>query len=392
MSPGRVLVGEGSSASCADELKAIGVLPVHGRVLLVADGTVLGLNLHRPLLQSLETAGYTVHIGPGVSAEPTLETVRSLLPHDSTAPISVVIGFGGGSALDAAKLASAAAANDIDLTAGITPSADIVPGPPILAVPTTAGTGAEATAVAMLWHDNSKRMFVHPYLVPRVVLIDPELLTALPQSVTAAGGFDAIGHAIESMLSTFRTPLTAAAARDALQVLAWSVPEAYGTGSRSARYGTAVGAYQAGLALNASVVLGHSLAYAVASRTGLPHGTTVAMTLPYCLAHARQVSESTIAEIAHIVCGESDPALLVKWIVDTSARMNIPGSLAELGVTVDELSAIATDCVENYPRPNHPVPIDHAGVLALLEHMHTGEPLQAWNDAAQPATHSEALA
>ena len=131
-------------------------------------------------------------------------------------------------------------------------------------------------------------MFVHPHLVPRIVLIDPELLLGLPSSVTASGGFDAIGHAVESLLSTFRTPVTTAPRARRSRCC----PESLAGGVRaratsSARYGTALGAYQAGLALNASVVLGHSLAYAIASRTGLPHGVTVAMALPYCLAHAR---------------------------------------------------------------------------------------------------------
>ena len=298
--------------------------------------------------------------------------------------VAAVVAIGGGSALDAAKLVSVAVANALDLAAGLSPAADILPGPPILAVPTTAGTGAEATAVAMLWHDGGKRMFVHPHLVPRGVLIDPELLLGLPPSVTASGGFDAIGHAVESLLSTFRTPVTAAAAREALSLLSWSLPAAYDKGDLEARYGTALGAYQAGLALNASVVLGHSLAYAIASRTGLPHGVTVAMALPYCLAHARPACEDQIADMAEIVCGKADPELFVRWIVEHSRRMAIPSSLKELGVPREALPAMAADCVDSYPRPNHPTPIDLPGVLALLERLYAGEPIEAWQDSFRP--------
>jgi alcohol dehydrogenase class IV len=223
-------------------------------------------------------------------------------------------------------------------------------------------------------------MFVHPYLVPRVVLIDPDLLAGLPPAVTASGGFDAIGHAVESLLSTFRTPMTAAAAREALSLLAQSLPAAYEHGDLESRYGTALGAYQAGLALNASVVLGHSMAYAIAARTGLPHGVTVAMALPYCLAHARPACETDIADMARIVCGTPDPELFLHWIIDHCRRMGIPTSLAELGVPYDALAEMAADCVQHYPRPNHPVPIDRDGVLALLERLHAGEPLEAWHD------------
>jgi alcohol dehydrogenase class IV len=394
--PSRMVAGPGSSAACSNELRALGISPDHGPVVVVADAAVQDLGLHLSVCRSLEAAGYTVLVGPGVSAEPGPETVRALLPHQEGTVAAIVI-VGGGSALDAGKLVSVALANDVDLTAGLSPDADITPGPPVLAVPTTAGTGAEVTAVAMLWHDGRKRMFVHPHLVPRAVLIDPELMVGLPASVTAAGGFDALGHAIESLLSTFRTPVTEAAAREALRLLSTSLPAAYENGDLESRYGTALGAYHAGLALNASVVLGHSLAYAISARTGLPHGVSVAMALPYCLAHARPAREPEIAEMAAIVCGEPDPELLLRWIVEHSSRMGIPTSLSELGVTSDEVAAIAADCVDNYPRPNHPVPIDHAGVLALVERLHAGEPYAAWLDAAlpDPAPHdndSEALA
>jgi alcohol dehydrogenase class IV len=244
----------------------------------------------------------------------------------------------------------------------------------------------------MLWHDGGKRMFVHPQLVPRIVLIDPELLLGLPQSVTASGGFDALGHAAESLLSTFRTPVTVAAAREALSLLSVALPAAYSDGDLESRYGTALGAYQAGLALNASVVLGHSLAYAIASRTGLPHGVTVAMALPYCLAHARPVCEEQIADMAQIVCGRGNPELFVRWVVEHSRQMGIPTSLQELGVPREALPAMAADCVQSYPRPNHPVPIDQVGVLALLERMYAGEPYEAWEDSFVLPIESEAHA
>jgi len=389
--PSRLLAGQGASAGCAAELRAVGVVPAHGAVLMVVDSAVLELGLHDQAVASLWDAGFQVLVAPGVSAEPTPASVCSLLPERGT-PIAAVVAVGGGSALDASKLVSSSLANLLDLKVGLTPAAALVPGPPIVAVPTTAGTGAEATAVAMLWHDGGKRMFVHPHLVPRIVLLDPELLLGLPPSVTASGGFDAIGHAVESLLSTFRTPVTMAAAREALLLLSGSLPAAYAGGDLEARYGTALGAYQAGLALNASVVLGHSLAYAIASRTGLPHGVTVAMALPYCLAHARPACEEQIAEMAEIVCGRADPELFLRWIVENSRQMRIPTSLEELGVPREALPAMAVDCVDSYPRPNHPVPIDHAGVLALLERLHAGEPYDAWQDSPPLPIDSEAHA
>jgi alcohol dehydrogenase class IV len=204
----------------------------------------------------------------------------------------------------------------------------------------------------------------------------------LPPAVTAAGGLDAISHAVESLLSTFRTPLTEIAGRAALALLASSVPAAYADGKDvAARHDTLLGAYQAGLALNASVVLGHSLAYVVAAEASLPHGVTCAMTLPYCLAHARPAREEAIAEIAGIVTGAPDADGLLRWLAEQNDAMGIPPSLAAVGIDAGRLGAMAQSTVTSYPRPNHPVPIDAEGLERLLGRFHAGEPLAAWDDA-----------
>lgn len=382
VAPARVLAGPGSSDGIGAELRALGVHPGDGIVPLVADVAVLELGLAARALASLDAAGFTVDVRPPVGGEPTPETVRALAPEDPHAAVAAVVAIGGGSALDAAKLAALSCDNELDLTAGLPATAEVAPGPPLLAVPTTAGTGAEATAVAMLWHEGAKRMFVHAQLVPRAAVLDPELLTGLPAPVTAAGGLDAISHAVESLLSTFRTPLSETAGKAALALLGEAVPAAYADGGDlAARHATLLGAYQAGLALNASVVLGHSLAYVVAAHAGrLAHGVACAMALPYCLAHARPARVYQIDEIAQIVVGERDAERFVRWLVEQNDAMGIPPSLAALGIEADALPAMARECVESYPRPNHPVPIDAEGVERLLTHFHQGDPLAAWND------------
>jgi alcohol dehydrogenase class IV len=352
-----------------------------GVVLVVADAAVLHLGLAEPALASLRAAGYACDLRPGVAGEPAPETVRALAPDDPDAAVAAVVAIGGGSALDAAKLVSLAYANDLDLTAGLGPAAEVAPGPPILAIPTTAGTGAEATTVAMLWHDGGKRMFVHALLVPRIAILDADLLAELPPTVTAAGGLDAISHAAESLLSTFRTPLSEVAAKTALGLLAPAVPAAFSGEDPAARDATLLGAFQAGLALNASVVLGHSLAYVVAARAGLPHGVSCAMALPYCLAHARPAREAAIVEIAGAAIGEEDPEAFLRWLVQANATMGIPASLSDVGIEASALADMARECVESYPRPNHPRPIDVAAVHDLLEHFHAGAPLDAWDAA-----------
>jgi alcohol dehydrogenase class IV len=380
VSPGRVLSGPGASAAINAELAAAGIRPEHGQLLVVADAVVLDFGLADPALQSLREANFTVDVRPPITGEPTPEMVRSLAPEAAGKPVAAVVGIGGGSALDAAKLAALALSNDLELTHGLQVTAEVQPGAPLMAVPTTAGTGAEATAVAMLWHDGSKKMFVHSQLVPRLAVLDPDLLSRLPQTVTAAGGLDAISHAVESLLSTFRTPLSERAGLSALALLAQSVPEAFRTGAPEARYATLLGAYQAGLALNASVVLGHSLAYVIAGRANLSHGVSCAMTLPYAVAHCRSAREAEIAEIAGVVCGEADADRLVRWLVDANALMGIPPSLSAVGIGEESLASMAAECLSSYPRPNHPVPIDIEGLEQVLKRFLDGDAIGAWHD------------
>lgn len=382
VSPARMSCGLGSSAAVAEELFAAGVEPADGPVLLVADSVVLELELAAGAIAALESEGFEVDIRPGVSAEPSADTVRALLATEAER-VAAVVAIGGGSALDAAKLVALGARQEIDLTSGLTAATRARPAAPLLALPTTAGTGAEATAVAMLWQGNRKLMFVHGALVPRGVLLDPALLSSLPPAVTASSGLDAISHAVESLLSTFRGPLSEAAAKSALGLLGGSLATAYDAPTAEAREATLLGAYEAGLALNASVVLGHSLAYVIAAEAGLPHGVSCAMALPYCLAHARPMREETIAEAAAIVIGdaEAQPKDLIHWLQDANARMGIPASLEAVGIERSRLRELATICAERYPRPNHPVPIEVDGLESLLDDFMVGDALGSWSRA-----------
>jgi alcohol dehydrogenase class IV len=353
-----------------------------GDVLLVADSAVVELGLAESLLDSLASAGYQMTHSPPVSGEPTAKTIRRLIPRHERR-IAAVIGLGGGSALDAAKLAGLLVANrGLDPTLGIGPTVRVNPRPTLFAVPTTAGTGAEATAVAMVWHQSIKRMFVHPFLVPDAVILDPELLSRLPRSVIAAAGLDAISHAVESLLSTYRTPLTSDAAYAALRRLSRAVPESYTTADLAALHEAQFGAYLAGVALNASVVLGHSIAYTIASRTGLAHGVTCAMALPYCLGHARKECAVEISEIAEIVCREPNGETLARWLSQMNARMDIPASLADVGISARDLPLMAVECIERYPRPNSPIPLSVEDVHSVLEYFLRGDLESAWGSTS----------
>jgi alcohol dehydrogenase class IV len=373
VAPSRVLAGPGATSQAGTELFAIGVSPGAGGVLVIADQALIGLGLVAPLLASLDAGGFENHLGQGITGEPTPEAIAGLLAEARAMRVAAVVGIGGGSAIDAAKLAAAAARNELPLTTGLGPTAVLDDVPPMAAIPTTAGTGAETTAVAMLWHERQKRIFVHPRLVPRVAVLDPDLLSGLPRAVTAASGLDAISHAVESMLSTFRTPLTVAAARSALSRLAGALPIEFEATDPGARQAMSLGAYEAGLALNASVVIGHSIAYTIAARTGLSHGVTCAMALPYCLAYCRYEAEAEIRTMAEVVGVSPARDGFTSWVSDLTASLGIPSSLDAVGIGPDDLPAMAAECCDRYPRPNNPRALEPQAVLHLLRCFHSGD-------------------
>jgi alcohol dehydrogenase class IV len=375
-----VLAGPGSSAAIGAELSALGVRPSTGPVLVVADAALIALRLVDPPVQSLGDAGFDVVVGPGVAGEPEPATIEALAASLPGGTAAAVVAIGGGSAIDAGKLAAAALTNALALGEGLTPDTALAPLPPLAAIPTTAGTGAETTAVAMLWHRKRKRIFVHQRLVPRQATLDPDLLAALPRPVAAASGLDALSHAVESLLSTFQTPLTRRAAESALTRLATALPREYEQTQPASRSEMSLGAHEAGLALNASVVIGHSLAYAIAERTGLSHGVTCAMALPYCLAYNRAGSEVAIEQMAELIGVADGAAGFLAWVADLTRALGIPGSLERVGIAESDLAAMASECCDAYPRPNNPVPVEPEAVARLLAHFQNGDLDRAWAD------------
>jgi alcohol dehydrogenase class IV len=374
--PRRVLSGAGSRRALGAELRSLGALD--GQVLIVSDAALSDLGVTADAERALAAEGFGVRVLPPVAQEPTVDTIVDLLDAAGNDDPAAVIGIGGGSVIDASKLLGAALAQPFELATGLKPDSDRVAGPPTLMVPTTAGTGAECTQVAMLWAGGRKVMFVHPLLVPHGAVLDPELLASAPPSVVAASGMDAVSHAVEAMLSTLATPLTQTRSRAALALLADGLLPAFQTRDAHALARVSLGAFEAGLALSASVVIGHSLAYAIAARARLSHGVSCAVALPFCVAHYRDACPEAIADMARTVGAGTDAADFLRWLVGMNESLGIPPSLAEVGIDQGQAREIASECVSLYPRPNSPVPFDIDAITRLVECMVRGDVRGAW--------------
>ncbi|MBD8707811.1 iron-containing alcohol dehydrogenase [Pseudomonas sp. CFBP 13711] len=265
-----------------------------------------------------------------------------------------LIGVGGGSAIDIAKGVAAFASHEGPL-AGLF-GVDLVKrkGPPLIAIPTTAGTGSEVTNVAIFSDKQAqlKKGIVSDYLLPDVALVSPLMTLTCPRSVTAASGVDALVHAIEAYLSVNASPITDAIALGAIKLIVKALPKAYANpSSLQAREDMATASLMAGMAFgNAGVGAVHALAYPLGGRFNIAHGVSNALLLPYvmewnklaCVERMRDIADAMGVRVAHL--GDRDAAdLAVKAMADLCAAVEIPSGLRSFNVPEDAISAMAEE-------------------------------------------------
>ncbi|NHC21891.1 iron-containing alcohol dehydrogenase [Nocardioides sp. IC4_145] len=350
-----------------------------GAVMVVADAVVHDLGLDRAAVGSLEDSGYDVVVFAEIEGEPDDLVLKRAIAAARAAQAVAFVGIGGGSALDVTKLVAHAVGGDVepdDLRGPIAPIANF----PFLAlVPTTVGTGAEATRVAMFAVDGAKRAVLSAQFVPDLAVLDADLVAGLPATVVASTALDALSHALESAMSTTSNDLTRQFSVRASQIIFDRLRPALG-GDREARGDLLYASFLAGVSLNAGVVLGHSLSYVLAARHGLAHGVGCSLALPYCLAYNQTMGEERGAELAAEVLQDetADLRLLATRVAELSADAGLPTDLLGLGSTPEESEQIASRVVADYPRPTNPVPLETGRLTTLITHLRTGDLAGAW--------------
>lgn len=343
-----------------------------GEVLLVTDAYLLQIGVAEHAVRSLEQSGLKVEIFGEVSGEPDLHIGEQVAAVARSRNWAGVVGLGGGSSLDLAKIAAAAATNDLAITEFVGVDHLARDPRPLVLIPTTAGTGSEATSIAMISVDGRKQIINDRRLIPRVAVLDVNLTISMPQSVTAATGLDALSHAAETFVSTMANPLTEAMSRQAIRMLSTALRRAFHDGTDlEHRRATLYAAHIAGRSLNASTILGHSIAYTIANRAHLAHGITCAMALPFCLAYCLPDSEASrrLSILAREVADEDvrTGLDLLRWLEELNEELGVPDSLESVGIEQNETPAMAQECLQLYPRPNNPEPLQ----LERLEELYT---------------------
>ncbi len=372
--PGRVVFGEGALWEAGRLLSELGVRG--GKIVIVTDATVSGLGLSRRLSDVLERAGFPTVEFSQIRGEPSLEIVEQVVGAARMEDPAAVVGIGGGSALDSAKLVAALLTNEGTVADALRdPSLLRHPARPLVLVPTTAGTGAEATRNAVVIREGRKAFLGSPHLVPAVAVLDPELTVTLPRDVTAFTGMDALSHCVEAILSTNGNALTDAVALQGMRLVRAYLPRAVENGSDlEARGNMLVAAFLGGLAVNAGMVVGHSIAYTLANHLGLPHGLSCALALPYAMEYNARAASDRLTWIAEVFGAGSEPEAAVEVVRALSRLVGIPVAWRDLGLARNVLPELVEECLSRYPRPNNPRPLERASLLGLYEAGWRGEP------------------
>lgn len=328
------------------------------KVLFVTDPGIVALGLCDPAIASLKASGMEVSVFDKVEADPSRATLEAAVALGKSTGATGVLGFGGGSAMDVAKVAALllGSAEDLDAAWGVGNAKG--PRLPLVLVPTTAGTGSEVTPVSIISvGGEEKRGVSSPILLPDIAVLDAELTLGLPGSITAATGVDAMVHAIESYASANanNNPISQLLAREALRLLGANI-ETVMTNPQdiAARSAMLLGATLAGQAFgNSPVAAVHALAYPIGGTFHVPHGVSNALILPHVLrfnapaafAQYSEISADAFPHLDKVAAGEARCDAFIDEIDKLIARVAIPARLRDVDIPQSAIDKMAADAM-----------------------------------------------
>jgi alcohol dehydrogenase class IV len=348
-------------------------------ILFVTDPGLMTLKLPEPALASLRAAGGNVAVFDQVEADPSRATLESAVAAGRAIGATGVIGFGGGSSLDVAKLVALllGSGEDLDEAWGV----GLAKGPrlPLVLIPTTAGTGSEVTPVSIITVGaDEKRGVSSAIILPDMAVLDAQLTIGLPPAITAATGVDAVVHAIEAFASKSanNNPLSRMLAREALRLLGRHIRAAVFNGKDvEARSGMLLGSMLAGQSFaNSPVAAVHALAYPIGGTFHVPHGLSNVLVLPHVLRFNASVAAELYADIAHEVfpalanvAGTDERcAAFIEGLADLSRELGMQTRLRDVGIGEEHLPRLAMDAMKQTRLlVNNPRPVTEADALSI---------------------------
>ena len=371
--------GSGTSKSCTSEIsKKLG-----SNILFVTDKDLMKLKLTEPTLNELIKNSSKVEIFEDVEADPSLKTLENAIEVGKKINATGVIGFGGGSSMDVAKLASLILGSNEEIEEAWGVSNAKGPRLPLVLVPTTAGTGSEVTPISIITvGEEEKKGVSSPIILPDLAILDPDLTLGLPAHTTAATGIDAMVHAIEGYASANKNnnPISKMLAVEALKLLGGSIEKAVFEGADiQARSNMLIGAMLAGKSFaNSPVAAVHALAYPIGGTFHISHGLSNSLVLPYVLRFNSVSNKATkdYSEIApfafpDINTNQGNQAVCSEFIdrlEQLSKKLGLPQRLREVNIPKEACKKMASDAMKQTRLlVNNPREVTEADALNIYE-------------------------
>ncbi len=368
--PTAIRFGAGRIAELADALKSAGIT----RPLFVTDPGLVGLPIVAKALGVLEEAGVAVEVFSRVDGNPTLANLEEGIGAFKAGGHDGVIAFGGGSGMDVGKVIAFMAGQtrsvfDFEDREDWWTRADSSAVAPIVAVPTTAGTGSEVGRAGVITDpaDHTKKVIFHPLMLPKVVIADPELTLNLPRTLTAWTGMDALSHCLEAWCSPFFHPMGEGIALEGLRLVKEWLPKAVADGTDvKARAFMMAGSSMGAVAFQKGLGAMHAMSHPCSSLRGTHHGLTNAVVMPYVLAFNQSAIEERLSALARYLDlpGQSASSV-IDWTLALRREVGIPHTLKEIGVEEDILVEAAPMALKDPTTGGNPVPMT-AGLYEQL--------------------------
>jgi alcohol dehydrogenase class IV len=350
--PSSLTFGFGAVETVAEKAKEFG----KRKVLIITDKGVVGAGLLEKVLTPLEQAGVQAHIFDQIEPNPRDYTVVKAFEFAKKKECELIIGLGGGSPIDAAKAVGVLMTNPEPLQDYLRGTAVKNPPTPLIAIPTTSGTGSEVTQFSVV--TDTERSFKaglgSPLLIPKVAIVDPSLMESMPPSLAAATGMDALTHAVEAFVSMNSQPFSDALALHAIRLIGAFLRPSVANGSdQEARSQMAMASTLAGVAFsNAGVGLVHAMAHPLGGRFDVPHGVANAILLPSVMrfnliarlekfAHVAQALGEKVDGLSAVDSGRK----AVETVIQLCADIGIPTRLSEVNVKAEGLPQAAADAM-----------------------------------------------
>jgi alcohol dehydrogenase len=375
--PTAIKFGNGRIKELAELCQANGIK----RPLFVTDPGLAGMPMVKAILDDLKAAGLGVALFSDVRPNPVEANVHAGIKAYKAGNHDGVIAFGGGSGLDIGKLIALMHGQkisvfDLEDIGDWWTRADAAKISPIIAVPTTAGTGSEVGRAGVVTHPETheKKIIFHPAIMPKVALLDPELSAGLPPKLTAATGMDALAHCLEAYCAPFYHPLAKGVALEGMLLVKDNLAKAVKKGKDlDARGNMLIASTMGATAFQRGLGAIHALSHPFGGLYDAHHGLLNGIVMPYVLKANRKKIEKDIERAAAYLGIKGGFNGFLKWILSLRKEIGIPHKLADIGIDVKRLDEVAKMAIKDPSAGGNPIPFSEKQYKALAKKCVTGD-------------------